>query len=140
MTERRINRLERKFVEIRPKNIALIFEEIKFRSILDRDRDGLVHRSDAEAAIKKFKKSLSAVVAATILKSFDGDNEGGGGKRGGFEGGMSYDAFCDVMNGLAVTEKEKEKEGESKTKESRPANKTEASEKRQRRPSKKRKN
>ena len=98
-----------------------------------------MHRSDAEAAIKKFKKSLSAVVAATILKSFDGDNEGGGGKRGGFEGGMSYDAFCDVMNGLAVAEK-KEKEGESKTKESRPANKTEASEKRQRRPSKKRKN
>ena len=99
-----------------------------------------MHRSDAEAAIKKFKKSLSAAVAATILKSFDGDNEGGGGKRGGFEGGMSYDAFCDVMNGLAVAEK-KEKEGEDgKTKESKPASKTGASEKRQRRPSKKRKN
>ena len=98
-----------------------------------------MHRSDAEAAIKKFKKSLSAVVAATILKSFDGDNEGGGGKRGGFEDGMSYDAFCDVMNGLAVAEK-KETEGESKMKESKPASKTEASEKRQRRPSKKRKN
>ena len=99
-----------------------------------------MHRSDAEAAIKKFKKSLSAVVAATILKSFDGDEGGGGGQReGGFKDGMSYDAFCDVMNGLAVAEKEKE--GEGKTKESKPANsKTETSEKRQRRPSKKRKN
>ena len=99
-----------------------------------------MHRSDAEAAIKKFKKSLSAVVAATILKSFDGDDGGGGGgKKGGFEGGMSYDAFCDVMNGLAVAEK-KGKEGESKTNEAKSANKTGASEKRQRRPSKKRKN
>ena len=98
-----------------------------------------MYRSDAEAAIKKFKKSLSAVVAATILKSFDGDGGGGGKKGGGFEGGMSYDAFCDVMNGLAVAEK-KEKEGESKTNEAKSANKTGASEKRQRRPSKKRKN
>ena len=97
-----------------------------------------MHRSDAEAAIKKFKKSLSAVVAATILKSFDGDEGGGGKREGGFKDGMSYDAFCDVMNGLAVAEKEKE--GEGKTKESKPANKTETSEKRQRRPSKKRKN
>ena len=96
-----------------------------------------MHRSDAEAAIKKFKKSLSAVVAATILKSFDGDEGGGGKREGGFKDGMSYDAFCDVMNGLAVAEKEKE---EGKTKESKPANKTETSEKRQRRPSKKRKN
>ena len=97
-----------------------------------------MHRSDAEAAIKKFKKSLSAVVAATILKSFDGDEGGGGKREGGFEDGMSYDAFCDVMNGLAVAEKKEKEEG--KTKESKPANKTEAAEKRQRRPSKKRKN
>ena len=102
------------------------------RSILDRDRDGLVHRSDAEAAIKKFKKTLSAVVAATILKSFDDD---GGGKRSGFkDGGMSYDAFCDVMNGLSVKEEEDGKKNESGS-----ANKIEAPEKRQRRPSKKRK-
>ena len=94
-----------------------------------------MHRSDAEAAIKKFKKTLSAVVAATILKSFDddGDGDNGGGKKSGFkDGGMSYDAFCDVMKGLSVKEEEDKNESAS-------ANKIEAPERRQRRPSKKRK-
>ena len=101
--------------------------EQKFRSILDRDRDGIVHRSDAEAAIKKFKKTLSAVVATTILKSFDDK----GGVKDGFKDGMSYDAFCDVMKGLSVEEGMKNESGS--------ANKTEAPGKRQRRPSKKKK-
>ena len=101
--------------------------ERKFRSILDRDRDGIVHRSDAEAAIKKFKKTLSAVVATTILKSFDDK----GGVKDGFKDGMSYDAFCDVMKGLSVEEGRKNESGS--------ASKTEAPGKRQRRPSKKRK-
>ena len=94
---------------------------------MDRDRDGIVHRSDAEAAIKKFKKTLSAVVATTILKSFDDK----GGVKDGFKDGMSYDAFCDVMKGLSVEEGRKNESGS--------ASKTEAPWKRQRRPSKKRK-
>ena len=97
---------------------------------MDRDRDGVVHRSDAEAAIKKFKKSLSAVVATTILKSFDKEK---GGKNEFKDAGMSYDAFCDVMKGLSVEEEGKKNESGS-------SNKREAPEKRQRRPSKKRKN
>ena len=84
-----------------------------------------MHRSDAEAAIKKFKKTLSAVVAATILKSFDG-------KRDCEDGGMDYDAFCDLMNGLSVREGRKD-EPDSTNKDGAEAGK------RQRKPSKKRK-
>ena len=91
---------------------------------MDRDRDGIVHRSDAEAAIKKFKKTLSTVVATTILKSFDGKRD--------FKDGMDYDAFCGLMNGLSTSEGK----GEPVS-----ANKGGAKEveKRQRKPSKKRK-
>ncbi len=66
-------------------------------SVLDRDKDGIVRRSDAETAMKKYKKTLNAAVAIGILKSFDKE-------RRYEEKGMDYDNFCKVMNRIKVEE------------------------------------
>jgi Ca2+-binding EF-hand superfamily protein len=77
--------------------------------MMDRDKDGMVHRTDAEDAKKKYKKTLSEAVANGIMKSFDDKN-----KADSYKSGMDYAAFCEVMNKLKVTKGQEKASSESK--------------------------